>query len=147
MTTGIDAAGIILASFPLIISALEHYQEGFQPIKEWIRFRGEFATFLNAVVRQKIFFRQNIEELLSPIVSSEYEMSLLLDYPGGSAWADTSLNQRLRQRLPGRYEYESYTTTVSYILEVLHKLKAKLKISDDQVSVVSSCPNNIGAQH
>ena len=137
MLTGIETAGIILAIFPLVISALEHYQQGFHPIKEWIRFRGEFTTFLNALIRQKIFFRQNIEELLSPIISSEYEMSLLLDDPGGCAWADDGLNQRLRQRLPGKYEYESYTTTVSYILEILQKLKAKLKISDDQVSHTS----------
>lgn len=133
MLTGIETAGIILAAFPVIISALENYQNGFQAIKEWVRFRGEFATFLNALVRQKIFFRQNIEELLSPIIFSEYEMSLLLDHPSGSAWADNSLNQRLRRRLPGKYEYESYTTTVSYVLEILEKLKAKLKISDDQV--------------
>ena len=134
MPTDIETAGLILAIFPLVISALEHYQNGFHVIREWIRFRGEFAAFLNALVLQKIFFRQNIEELLPSIISSEYEMSLLLDHPGGSAWADNSLNQRLRRRLPGKYEYESYTTIVTYVLEILEKLKAKLKISDDQVS-------------
>ena len=138
MLAGIEIAGTILAIFPLIISAMEHYEEGFQPIKEWVRFRGEFATFLNTLVRQKIFFRQNIEELLSPIISSEYEMSALLDNPGGRAWTDTELNDRLRRRLPGKYEYECYTTTVSYILEVLEKLKGKLKIANNQVSITVS---------
>jgi hypothetical protein len=85
MLTGIEIAGVILATVPLIISGLEAYEQGFQPIKQWTRSRGEFATFLNSLVRQKIFFRQNIEELLSPIISSEYEMSLLLDNPGGDA--------------------------------------------------------------
>lgn len=132
MLTGVEIAGTILATFPLIISALEHYERGFQPIKEWIRFRGEFATFLNALVRQKIFFRQNMEELLSPIISSDYEMSVLLDNPGGSAWTNMELNDKLRRRLPGKYEYECYTTTVSYILEVLEKLKGKLKIAGNQ---------------
>lgn len=134
MLTGIEIAGVILATFPLIISGLEHYEQGFQPIKEWIRFRGEFAAFLNSLVRQKIFFRQNIEELLSPIISSEYEMSLLLDNPGGDAWGDQGLNEQLRRRLPGKYEYECYTTTVSYILETLGQLKSKLKIADNKVS-------------
>ena len=133
MLTGIEIAGTALAIFPLIISALEHYENGFQTIKEWVRFRGEFATFLNAFARQQIFFRQNIEELLSPIVSSEYEMSLLLDDPGGRAWADSGLNESLRKRLPGKYECECYSTTVSYILESLEKLKSKLKISDEKV--------------
>ena len=133
MLSGIEIAGTALAIFPLIISALEHYANGFQTIKEWVRFRGEFATFLNAFARQQIFFRQNIEELLSPIVSSEYEMSLLLDHPGGRAWADSELNENLRKRLPGKYECECYTTTVSYILENLENLKSKLKISDEKV--------------
>ena len=133
MLGGIEIAGTALAIFPLIISALEHYENGFQPIKEWVRFRGGFATFLNAFARQQIFFRQNIEELLSPIVSSEYEMSLLLDHPGGRAWADSESNENLRKRLPGKYECECYTTTVSYILENLEKLKSKLKISDEKV--------------
>ncbi|KAL8650705.1 MAG: hypothetical protein Q9226_005028 [Calogaya cf. arnoldii] len=132
MATGIETAGLILAAFPLVISALEHYENGFQVIREWIRFKGEFAAFLNALIRQRIFFRQNIEELLGPIVASEYEMSVLLDNPGGKAWADETLNARLRQRLPGKYEYESYATTVSYILETLHKLKDKLKIVEDR---------------
>lgn len=141
MATGIETAGLILAAFPLVISALEHYENGFEVIREWIRFRGEFAAFLNAMIRQRIFFRQNIEELLGPIVSSEYEMSILLDNPAGEAWADKTLNARLRQRLPGKYEYESYAMTVSYILETLHKLKDKLKIVKNQVyrPISTSC--------
>ncbi|KAL9629956.1 MAG: hypothetical protein Q9204_004984 [Flavoplaca sp. TL-2023a] len=113
MATGIKTAGLILATFAVVISALEHYENGFQVIREWVRFKGEFAAFLNALIRQRIFFRQNIEELLGPIVDSEYDMSVLLDNPGGEAWADETLNARLRQRLPGKYEYESYATTVS----------------------------------
>ncbi|CAL8584600.1 hypothetical protein XPA_010187 [Xanthoria parietina] len=132
MATGIGTAGLILAAFPLVISALEHYENGFQVIREWVRLRGEFAAFLNALIRQRIFFRQNIEELLGPIVATEYDMSILLDRPGGKAWADETLNAKLRQRLPGKYEYESYATTVSYIKETVHKLMDKLKIVEDR---------------
>ncbi|KAL8962305.1 MAG: hypothetical protein Q9193_001272 [Seirophora villosa] len=149
MVTGIETAGLILAAFPLVISALEHYENGFQIIKEWIRFRGEFAMFLNALIRQKIFFRQNIEDLLGPIVASEYEMSVLLDHPGGQAWADESLNTGLRHRLPGKYEYQSYVTTVSYILEVLQKLKDKLKIIEGRPPWVqqASCSGRLKLEY
>lgn len=142
MATGIETAGLILAAFPLVISALEYYENGFQVVREWIRFKGEFAAFLNALIRQRIFFRQNIEELLGPIVASEYEMSVLLDNPGGEAWADKILNARLRQRLPGTYEYDSYAITVSYLLETLRKLMAKLKIAEDRVGIATSADVN-----
>ncbi len=141
MATGIGTAGLILAAFPLVISALEHYENGFQVIREWVRLRGEFAAFLNALIRQRIFFRQNIEELLGPIVATEYDMSILLDRPGGKAWADETLNAKLRQRLPGKYEYESYATTVSYIKETVHKLMDKLKIVEDRVCTSPLVPS------
>jgi hypothetical protein len=133
MLTGIELAGIILSVFPLVISGFEHYENGFQQIKEWIRFKGDFTRFLNALCRQRIFFRQNIEELLAPIVASEYEMSQLLDNPGGQDWADPQLNEKLKKRLSGTYEYECYTATVVSILELVGKLKNKLKIVDGQV--------------
>jgi hypothetical protein len=132
MLTGIEVAGLVLAIFPLVINALEYYEDGLQPIKEWVRFRGEFAAFMNALCRQKIFFRQNIEELLGPIVASDFEMAQLLDNPGGLAWSE-DLDMKLRKRLPGKYEYECYTTTAIYILELLEKLKTKLHLTDGQV--------------
>ena len=133
MLTGIEVAGLVLAVFPLVINALEHYEDGLQPLKEWMRFRNEFATFMNALCRQKIFFRQNIEELLGPIVASDFEMAQLLDDPDGPAWKSEELDRKLRARLPGKYEYECYTTTTVYILQLLEKLKAKLNVTDGQV--------------
>jgi hypothetical protein len=71
MVTGLEIAALILGVFPLIIVGLEHYEQGFQSMKEWVKFRGEFSVFMNALGRQKIFFRQNIEDLLSSVVESE----------------------------------------------------------------------------
>ena len=133
MITGLELAALVLAVFPLVVSGLEHYEEGFQCIKEWIRFRVEFTKFTNALCRQKLFFRQNIEALLAPIVASEYEMTQLLDNPKSKAWADSELNEKLRRRLPGKMEYECYVDTVSTTLQVLEKLKHKLKITDGRV--------------
>lgn len=137
MLTGIEVAGVVLAVFPLVINALEYYEHGLQPIKEWVRFRGEFSAFMNALCRQKIFFRQNIEELLGPIVASDFEMAQLLDNPEGPAWKSKDLDMKLRNRLPGKYEYECYTTTTRYILQLLEKLRTKLNITDGQVRLYS----------
>lgn len=134
MLTGIEVAGLVLAVFPLVINALEYYERGLQPIKEWVRFKKEYAAFMNTLCRQKIFFRQNIEDLLGPIVASDFEMAQLLDNPGGPAWKSEDLDMKLHRRLPGKHEYECYTTTAEYILQLLEKLKAKLNITNGQVS-------------
>lgn len=133
MLTGIEVAGLVLALFPLVINALEYYEDGLQPIKEWVRFKGEFAAFMNALCRQKIFFRQNIESLLGPIVASDFELAQLLDNPNAPEWKSEELDMKLRKRLPGKYEYECYTTTAEYILQLLRKLETKLNIIDGQV--------------
>ena len=138
MATGLEFAGIILATFPLIINGLENYENGFQMIKEWSRFRNVFMVFMKSVGKQKLFFRQNIEELLAPIVRSEDHMLWLLDNPGGQGWRDEELNDKLRRRLMGMDEYEYYMSTVGSIHALLEKLKTKLKLVDGEVCAAAA---------
>lgn len=131
--SGLELAGAILAAFPLIIDGLEHYENGFQIIKEWARVRTEFNVFMEMVGKQQLFFRQHIEELLAPIVKSEDHMHWLLENPAGLGWKDPELDGKLRKRLMGMDEYKCYMSTVSSILTSLDKLKRKLKLVDGQV--------------
>ncbi|KAI9781916.1 MAG: hypothetical protein M1816_002139 [Peltula sp. TS41687] len=132
MFTGLELTAFVLAVFPLVISGLEHYGAGCQSMKEWVRFRAEFALFMNALHRQKVFFRQNIEDLLSTVVESEHSMARMLNDSKDEGWKDPKLEARLRLRMSGKHEYECYMATVSSICEVLEKLKRKLRITDDQ---------------
>lgn len=134
MFRGLEITALILAVFPLVISSLEHYEEGLQSMKEWIRFRAEFVLFMNALGRQEIFFRQNIEDLLSTVVESEYDMARMLHDPEDQGWKDAKVESKLKARLSGKHEYECYMAVISAIHEVLQKLRRKLKITTDQVS-------------
>lgn len=40
--SGVEAAGFVLAAFPLLISALEHYRESAEVLKDWWRFKREY---------------------------------------------------------------------------------------------------------
>ncbi|RPB25171.1 hypothetical protein L211DRAFT_806386 [Terfezia boudieri ATCC MYA-4762] len=134
MVTGLELAGLILATFPLIISGLDAYENGFQTMKEWSRFRKEYLVFMTALGKQKLFFRQNITTLLDPIVKSEDHMMRLLEDPAGKEWKDPELDDMLRRRLEGLEEtYECYMETVCSILALLEKLKGKLKLGDGEV--------------
>ena len=133
MTTGIEVAGLILGSFPLVVSALEHYGEGLEAMQEWARFRTDFSGFLSDFVRQQIFFRQHIEDLLSTVVDTDYHMECMLDDPHDEAWKSPALEQKLKMRLPGKREYESYMVAVSAIQAILDKIRKKLSITEDKV--------------
>ena len=131
MVTGIETAGLVLALFPLIISILEQYKEGFETIQEWWNFRTEFLHFIRAIGRQSILFSENLEELLAPMVTSDAEMDALLTTPLGDRWRDPELEERLKDRLPKSYEL--YLHTIDEVLEVMEKIKARLGIKRGQV--------------
>lgn len=40
--SGVEAAGFVLAAFPLCISALEHYRESAEVLKDWWRYKREY---------------------------------------------------------------------------------------------------------
>jgi hypothetical protein len=133
--SGVEAAGFVLAAFPLIISALQSYRESLEPLNDWWHYRTRFLKFNNAVKIQCDIFDENIEMLLGPIVSSDSEMASLLSDPGGPKWQQPDLAKKLEQRLPK--SYGGYMRTIVEMNETLEKLKTKLGIVEDRVSLAS----------
>lgn len=131
MITGIETAGLVLAVFPLLISALEHYREGFEPLKDWWKFRTEFVGFAHIIGRQYLLFEENLEELLSPIVSSDAEMDMLLNNPQHPSWRNPRLEEMLRSRLPK--SYERYRYTIDDMMTCMDVLQKKLHMQDGKV--------------
>ena len=126
MATGIAEAGLVLAAFPVVISFLEHYRSGLETLQEWWKFRTEFLAFRTEVGVQSVFYTENLEALLAPIVASEVKMKALLDNPGGPPWQDPDLEQMLKERLPKSYDW--YRSTVAAIIDILENMKRRLGI-------------------
>ena len=136
MVTGIEIAGLALAAFPVVISYLEHYRSGLETLKEWWKFRTEFLSFLNEVGVQSVFYTENLEALLAPIVPSDVEMRALLDDPGGPPWQDPTLEQRLKERLPKSYDW--YRLRVEAIDNILEDMKKRLGIKPGVSALAAS---------
>ena len=120
MVTGVETAGLVLAAFPLLVSAAEHYREGFEKIQEWYHFRPEFTAFCHAIQTQKALFEGNLDELLAPLVISDTEMNTLLQDPGGPPWLD--LEDRLKERLPRSYaQYRAIMDETNIVMRKLLK--------------------------
>jgi len=69
---------------------------------------------------------------LSPIVTSDVEMAILLEDPGGPEWKKEDLARRVKQRLPK--SYDNYMETVEAMKETLDRLLKEFNIGDGQVS-------------
>jgi hypothetical protein len=132
MLTGIEVAGLILSIFPLVISGLEHYKEGFETLHGWWMYRTDYLEFLRKIGVQSVLFQANLEELLGPIVESEALLHELMRNPRSPAWNNEQLEKRLRKQLPTSYDW--YRLTVEEMHKDLKRLKERLNIRGDKVS-------------
>lgn len=137
MVTGIETAGLVLGAFPIILTFLEYYRNGLETLQEWWKFRTEFLAFLHEVGVQSVFFSENLEALLAPIVNSDVEMQALLNDPGGPAWRDPELDNRLKERLPQSYAW--YKLSITAIENILDSMKKRLGIKPGVSILPPSC--------
>lgn len=72
---------------------------------------------------------------MSAVVDSGYHRGCMIDGPEDPQWKILDLEGKLKRRLPGKQEYESYMTTVSAIPGVLEQIRKKLSITNDNVSL------------
>lgn len=131
MLTGVETAGLCLAAFPILVSALETYREGFKPLREWWMFRTEFITFIDDLDTQKNLFYNNLEKLLIPFIESDNEMYDLLNDPTGALWQRPGLEERLQARLSN--SYDNYMRTIHKMLKITEELKRLLGIEGQKV--------------
>jgi len=136
--SGVEIAGLVLAVIPLVISALEHYEEGFSTLSEWWMYRTAYLNFSRQFSIQTVFLKNHLESLLSELSMSQAEMQeLLADDPGGgdeSKWKNPELEKRLRQRLPDQ-TYVLYLQTVTSMLGTMRQVQSKLSIVDGSLQI------------
>jgi hypothetical protein len=125
--SGVEAAGFVLAVLPLLISALEDYRTGFEPLKDWWRFRTVYKECYQNISIQKIFFEENLEQLLTSLVEDEDQLAALLEKPGGNGWKDPDLEEMLKKKMPKSYDL--YLGVIEEMNDVVEKLGNGLGIT------------------
>lgn len=95
--------GLVLAALPLIISALEHYNEGLKPLKDFVRYKNLVRELVVDLATQRALFRNTLEKLLSGSVASDVRLAHLLEHPGDEGWLDQGLATDLKRRLQGSF--------------------------------------------
>jgi hypothetical protein len=124
--SGVEAAGLVLAAFPLTISALEHYRDAADTLGVFWKIRREYKTWMHSLNICRLAFEQNLEEFLLPLIADEDELQRLLAEPDGPEWKNPELEKRLRQRLPKSYDL--YLESIDRIQDVMNELEHELGI-------------------
>jgi len=129
--SGVEIAGFVLGGFPLLISAAEHYREGFEPLVKWKRFRTEFIGFIDAVDIEKQLFDQMLERFLISADVPHEEIQLFMTDRAYTGWQREDLVRTLRARLGGSYDV--YMSTIKTMDELMHELHELLSLKNGEV--------------
>ena len=135
--SGIEVAGLVLGLFPVVVSAVDNCERSFGILADWRHFRREFAEFSNRLRGQQIILRQHIEVALRSITDSEAQLAAMMDEPGGPTWQMSILATRLKVKLSGAGEFQTYCFTLNTVHAQLTKLNQRLEVHGSIVSAIT----------
>lgn len=126
--SGLEVAGIVLGSIPLVISALENYDHGLQAYPAWRKYAREVRSLVRGLSAENRVLVNTYEALLQDVVADR-EIDALIRAPFGPGWKSDELNRRLEVRLCR--DYDIYTAVIRDMMEAVEEIKAKLDIGPD----------------
>ncbi|EON62852.1 hypothetical protein W97_02077 [Coniosporium apollinis CBS 100218] len=123
--SGLEVAGVVLGVLPLLVSALEHYNEGLDPIKAFWGWERELPQFIRKLRNQHVHYEQTLKLLLAPI-TEDAELADMVANPGQGLWKDAEIAIKLENRL--NESYKAYIGTIADIEGIMKKIASKLDL-------------------
>lgn len=143
--SGVEIVGLVLGAFPLVISAMEHYEKDSKKAKDWWRIRRSYKKDLGKVKDCQLRFRLNLKELLLPLLAEDIvnrvEYEQLLANPGGSGWKDDHVESALSERLSDCRE--RYMEILEEMVETMAGLCKAAKVDDPQFQELLKEPQKV----
>jgi hypothetical protein len=120
--SGLEVVGLILRGLPLLISAGEHYREGFEPLKRWKRFHKDFVGFIDRLDIERQLYRQMMLRLLLSAGIPDYNLHIYMN-SSFEGWNTTSGQKPLERILgPTLPAFLGIVRLMNVKLERLHPL-------------------------
>lgn len=130
---GIEAVGLVLGGFSLIISAIEHYQTMEKMSKTFWRVGLQHRRDTGRLEDCRLDYRSHMRLLLQPLVVEgtieQAELELLVVDLNSKGWKNSEVDERLSQRLGERKK--RYFENLTEMHNALKKL-AKICMVDDE---------------
>jgi hypothetical protein len=126
MASGVEAAGLVLGSIPLILAGLQFYAEGIGVTMRYWKYREEVNSLLVELRTENSLYINSINMLLNGVVKQK-EIAIFLADPGGDCWKDPDFDSRLRKRLGT--SYGPYLDSINHLVVITERYKDKLKLN------------------
>ena len=105
--SGVEIVGFVLAALPLVISAVEHYHDGLDPLKDYLRYNSTLKSLRTRLRIQQDLFEGTLIRLLLAELSTSQAQALFPDvgqHVDGKQWNTPEIDEKLRNRLGTKYE-------------------------------------------
>ncbi len=129
MLTGIETAGLVLAVFPLLIAALDHYKAGLEPFRTYSNYKLRLIELKGDLAFHRATFLQSLTLLLNRCIQPKI-LGQLLSNPGGRQWKEQDLAARLSKCL-GSFGFSVFIDVVTGFKSTLDELYMKLDVEQD----------------
>ncbi|KAI1429728.1 hypothetical protein F5Y12DRAFT_709729 [Xylaria sp. FL1777] len=126
--SGVEAVGLVLGVIPLIISALEHYQDGKSAVSTWRRHVRVVQSLLRNLKTEHGKLYNTCETLLGGIVSPA-KLEPMLNEPFGPLWQNEDTKERIERRLD--HMHNTFQETVKDMLAIIEELKSNLGLNTE----------------
>jgi hypothetical protein len=128
--TGAEVAGLVLGAIPLVISALEHYEDFAQPTKDFFHQNRYRRKLLQELYIIHTSYDQATRLLLKGIVETVSNREAMMDDPRNKLWREGYIADNLRDQLG--LVYKPFLLTIEEVAEILAELSANLNIIESQ---------------
>ncbi|KAF2651382.1 hypothetical protein K491DRAFT_682204 [Lophiostoma macrostomum CBS 122681] len=123
--SGVEVAGLALGALPILIQAIESYNESLDPLKSFVRWERELPQLIRKLRNEHVHYAQTMRQLLEPI-TTDFELAEMLSEPGGQLWKDKAMVSKLEGKL--QESYFAYQSTVVDIERIMKKIASKLDL-------------------
>lgn len=132
--SGIEVVGLLVGMFPLVISAMEHYEDVKKSATVWWRIMREHRRDYYKLKYCQLAFSCQLELLLYPLLQDEVvdqrDYETLLAKAGGDSWLESRIDNELKVRLGERHA--TYIEVLEQLRETMDKLCKATKVDDPQ---------------
>ena len=128
--SGIEIAGLVLGSIPLILEAFDRSERTFDAFRTYRKYPKEIEKLNSRIGAQKTVFRNNCNTFLTILTDDRRRIHEMVHEPTSNAWNEQGLGALLKFRLDQRRvesisaTLDSCHRTMKQILEALQDISA-----------------------
>jgi hypothetical protein len=126
MVTGIEIAGLVLASLPFVAKSLTDYANGIETLRLFRtgRYSRQYREWASGIETQRVILLNNITELLDDLVEDEEEISEMKRDGQHARWTHPDTDKELQRRLGA--DYEPFMNNMRELCDLLSQMERRL---------------------